>query len=126
MLTYADVCTKMLQLGLHPDTPDAEAQKALKNANIFLTLYLNVWLDADALRIRFHLPPSCFIRVAPCSVSSISKARDGTLGVFLFQSYVPRPIYVPRPKNLRVCPPLILICSSLFFLKKKMNFTIGH
>ena len=30
---------KMLQLGLHPDTPDAEAQQALKNANRFLTRY---------------------------------------------------------------------------------------
>ena len=30
---------KMLKLGLHPDTPDAEAQQALKNANRFLTRY---------------------------------------------------------------------------------------
>jgi hypothetical protein len=30
---------KMLQLGLHPDTPDNEAQQALKNANRFLTRY---------------------------------------------------------------------------------------
>jgi len=29
----------MLQLGLHPDTPDTEAQQALKNANRFLTRY---------------------------------------------------------------------------------------
>jgi hypothetical protein len=30
---------KMLKLGLHPDTPDSEAQQALKNANRFLTRY---------------------------------------------------------------------------------------
>lgn len=30
---------KMLKLGLHPDTPDAEAQQALKQANRFLTRY---------------------------------------------------------------------------------------
>jgi hypothetical protein len=32
LLTYADVCRKMMPTGLHPDTPDAEAQQALKNA----------------------------------------------------------------------------------------------
>ena len=48
MLTYADACRKMLQLGLHADTPDAEAQQALSNANRFLTLHSNVWHDADA------------------------------------------------------------------------------
>jgi hypothetical protein len=38
-----------MHLGLHPDTPDAEAQQALKNANrFFLTLYLDVRPDADA------------------------------------------------------------------------------
>jgi hypothetical protein len=43
MLTYADVCRKMRQLGLHPDdTPDAQAQRALKNDTRFLTLYLHV------------------------------------------------------------------------------------
>jgi hypothetical protein len=62
----------MRQLGLHPDdTPDAQAQRALKNANRFLTLCLHVWLDADAnaafLTPQAHsydIPPSCFIRVS--------------------------------------------------------------
>ena len=48
MLTYADVCRKMLLLELYPDTPDTDARQALRNGNRYLTLYLNVWHDADA------------------------------------------------------------------------------
>jgi hypothetical protein len=48
MLTYADACRKVLQLGPPADTPDAEAQQALRNASRFLTLSSNVCHAADA------------------------------------------------------------------------------
>ena len=48
LLTYADVCRKMMPTGLHPDTSDAEA--GAQERHRFCTLYLNVRLDASICR----------------------------------------------------------------------------
>jgi hypothetical protein len=49
LMTYSDVYRKMMHLGLHPHTPDAQVLQELKNANrFFLTLYLDVCPDTDA------------------------------------------------------------------------------
>jgi hypothetical protein len=76
LLTYADVCRKMMHLGLCPDTPDAEAQQALKNANrCFLTLYLDVWPDADAkanglMQCKRHRRTVTIFTIFPGSIPS--------------------------------------------------------
>jgi hypothetical protein len=88
-----------MHLGLHPDTPDAEAQQALKNANrFFLTLYLDVRPDADAkanglMQCERHRRTVTIFTIFPRSIPSAlclessfifvasnqDKARDSTL-----------------------------------------------
>jgi hypothetical protein len=62
---------KMLQLGLHPDTPDTEAQQALKNANRFLTRYnlqqVDILKEAEEEGQESSLAGGMKVVLCPCN-----------------------------------------------------------